>query len=80
MDAQSIVKSLKEYVDNKIASSCKAKGVVTSISGGIYVRASWNNKAWEVPIKKYKHVSVNVGDIVDMEYRNGTYIIVGVIE
>lgn len=80
MDAQTIVKSLKEYIDSKIANLGKVKGIVTSTNGGIYVRASWNNEAWDVPIKKYKNVSVNVGDIVDMEYRNGTYIIVGVIE
>lgn len=80
MNAQSIILTCKEYTDRKIKECKKVYGVVTSISGGVFVKASWNDLAWDVPIKKYKHVTVAVGDLVAMESYNGSYIIVGVIE
>lgn len=81
MNAQSIIETCKDYINNKINSIKKVKGIVTSISGtNIYVRPAWADMAWDVPIKKYKHVEVTVGDLVEMEPYGNTYIIVGVIE
>lgn len=80
MNAQSIILTCKEYTDSKMKACKNVYGVVTNIRGGVFVKASWNDLPWDVPIKKYKHVTVTVGDLVAMESYNGSYIIVGVIE
>lgn len=80
MNNASVVKTCNEYTDRSLKKLKSIVGVVTSVTGGIYVKASWNDLAWDVPIKKYKHVVVEVGDLVAMEPYNGSYIIVGVIE
>lgn len=80
MNNASVVKTCNEYTDRSIKKLKSIVGVVTSVTGGIYVKASWNDLPWDIPIKKYKHVVVAVGDLVAMEPYNGSYIIVGVIE
>ena len=80
MNAQSIIDTCKNYTDEKIKCERTIYGVVTSITNGIYVKASWNEMAWDIPIKKYKHITVSVGDLVSMQPYNGSYLIVGVIE
>lgn len=80
MNNASVVKTCNEYTDKSLKKLKSIVGVVTSVTGGIYVKASWNDLAWDIPIKKYKHVVVAVGDLVAMEPYNGSYIIVGVIE
>lgn len=80
MDSIEVINKCNKYTDS-IFDKCKMSyGVVTSLTGGIYVMASWNTSAWDFPIKKLKHVTVAVNDIVLLQPLNGTYIIVGVIE